>query len=157
MIIHNYVGTFVYILLCNCSTLIGPEDYTGGTYQVTFETGKTTAQFNISINDDNVCEREEMFVAMLEIPAESNMFGIMAGMPSKATVKISDDDGECSLHTLNTPRSTTVCVSVRSMYVHMYVFSICVCISHHIYVPASCFGNISKENVCAHQHKGTGH
>ena len=55
--------------------MIGPEDYIGDTYQVIFETGKTS-QFTIPINDDDVCEREEMFVANLQIPTESARFGL---------------------------------------------------------------------------------
>ena len=74
--------------------MIGPEDYTGDTYQVVFEAGKTTAQFMIPINDDDVCEKEEIFVADLEIPAESVRFGVVAGTPREATVTIKDDDGE---------------------------------------------------------------
>ena len=74
--------------------MIGPEDYTGDTYQVVFEAGKTTAQFTIPINDDDVCERKEIFVADLEIPSESVRFGVVAGTPREATVTIKDDDGE---------------------------------------------------------------
>ena len=74
--------------------MIGPEDYTGDTYQVVFEAGKTTANFMIPINDDDVCEREEMFVANLKVPAESVRFGVVAGTPREAKVTINDNDGE---------------------------------------------------------------
>ena len=72
----------------------GPDDYVGGTYDVRFDANTTTAQLQIPINNDMICEEEEEFFGNLVIPAAAMAFGVRAGSKQTATVSILDDDSK---------------------------------------------------------------
>ena len=65
-------------------------DYDSGPYTVIIPAGKTTATFNISINDDTIFERDENF--MLTINGTSLPDSVTLGNPDEATVTIVDND-----------------------------------------------------------------
>ena len=70
----------------------GGEDYESGPYTVTIPAKATTAQFNVTINDDDILEGNETF--NLTIMASSLPSRIDIGNPAQATVTIVDNDGK---------------------------------------------------------------
>ena len=67
------------------------QDYTGGSYPVTFLAGETTASVSIPITDGTTAELTEDFSAVLNISATSSQ-GITKGAADTATIDITDDD-----------------------------------------------------------------
>ena len=67
-------------------------DYGSGPYDVTFPEGETEAQFDVTINDDNILEGNENF--NLTIVASSLPSRVDIGNPARATVTIVDNDGK---------------------------------------------------------------
>ena len=65
-------------------------DYGSGPYTVTFPAGETSVPFNVSINNDIICEDNENFI--LTIDPSSLPTGGTVGNPGQATVTIVDDD-----------------------------------------------------------------
>ena len=65
-------------------------DYTSGPYTVTFPAGRTTATFDVPINDDNILEGDEDFI--LTINETSLPTDVTHGSPVEAIVTIVDDD-----------------------------------------------------------------
>ena len=68
------------------------QDYTGGSYNVTFLAGQTTASVSIPITNDTTAELTEDFSAVLTIPATAASQGITKGATDTATIDITDDD-----------------------------------------------------------------
>ena len=70
----------------------GGVDYNSGPYIVTFTAGQTRAPFNVPIiiNDDNICEGNEMFDVTID-PSSTPSF-VTVGSPDQATVTIVDDE-----------------------------------------------------------------
>ena len=71
-----------------------PEDYVDGIYNVAFIPGSTTAELQVSIVDDTVCEDEEVFLGNLIIPTVLVANGVRAGPQNTTTISIQDDDGK---------------------------------------------------------------
>ena len=67
-------------------------DYGSGTYQVTFTAGTTEASFNVSLTDDNIFERNENFIIIID--PSSPPSNVTVGDPSRVTVIIVDNDGK---------------------------------------------------------------
>ena len=65
-------------------------DYVSGPYTITFPAGTTTATFNVSINDDDIVERDENFE--LFIDPSSLPTGVIRAIPDVTTLTILDDD-----------------------------------------------------------------
>jgi len=65
-------------------------DYNSGPYIVTFTAGQTRAPFNVPINDDNICEGNEVFDVTIN-PSSTPSF-VAVGSPDQATVTIEDDE-----------------------------------------------------------------
>ena len=71
-----------------------PEDYVDGSYKVAFIPESTTAELQVPIVDDTVCEDEEVFIGNIIIPTALVAVGVMAGPQNTATIFIEDDDGK---------------------------------------------------------------
>ena len=69
------------------------NDYTSGPYSVQFDAGEDRASFNVSINNDNILEGNEVF--NLTVDASSLPGSVTVGDHGQATVTIVDDDGKC--------------------------------------------------------------
>ena len=67
-------------------------DYNSGPYSVQFNVGVTRVSFNVSINNDNILEEDEIFT--LNINSSSLTNRITIGDHSQTTVTILDNDGE---------------------------------------------------------------
>ena len=67
-------------------------DYGSGPYNVTFPTDTTTAQFDVTINDDKSLEIDKNFI--LTINTSSLSSRVMVADPNQAMVIIVDDDGK---------------------------------------------------------------
>ena len=67
-------------------------DYNSGPYSVQFNVGVTRVSFNVSINNDNILEEDEIF--NLNINSSSLTNRITIGDHSQTTVTILDNDGE---------------------------------------------------------------
>ena len=68
------------------------QDYTGGSYNVTFLAGQTNASVSIPITEDTTAELTEDFSAVLTIPPTATSQGITKGAADTATIDITDDD-----------------------------------------------------------------
>ena len=68
-------------------------DYTSGPYSVQFNDGDVRASFNVSINNDNILEGNEVF--NLIVNASSLPSTVSVGDPGQTTVTIVDNDGKC--------------------------------------------------------------
>ena len=68
----------------------GGVDYDSGPYTVTFPARVTSVPFKVSLNDDNILEKNENFV--LTINQSSLPSGVTIGNPSLTTVTIVDND-----------------------------------------------------------------
>ena len=108
---------YMYVCQYKCShsyyIFIDPEDYANSTYQVVFPPGDRSAPVKVPINDDDVCERNETFVVMLDIPEESAVYGVRAGTPREATMTIRDNDSKLT-------NSAFMCVLVRMYNPHIW-------------------------------------
>ena len=71
-----------------------PEEYVNGTYNVAFIPESTTAELQVPIVDDTVCEDDEVFFGNIIIPTALVAVGVMAGPQNTATISIKDDDGK---------------------------------------------------------------
>ena len=70
----------------------GGVDYESGPYRVTIPAGQLSIQFNITINDDNILERDENFgvtINATSLPSQVNVAD-----PYHTTVTILDNDGK---------------------------------------------------------------
>ena len=76
----------------SCS--VAAEDYVDGTYNVTFIPESTTAELQVPIVDDTVCEDEEVFFGNIMIPTALVVVGVVAGPQNTATISIHDDDSK---------------------------------------------------------------
>ena len=70
----------------------GGEDYGPVPFSVIIPANTTTAQFDVTINDDTILEGNEIF--NLTIVASSLPSRIDIGNPAQATVTITDNDGK---------------------------------------------------------------
>ena len=68
------------------------QDYTGGSYNVTFLAGQTNASVSIPITEDTTAELTEDFSAVLTIPPTATSQGITKGAADTATIDIIDND-----------------------------------------------------------------
>ena len=68
----------------------GGVDYNSGPYTVQFNAGVTRVLFNISINDDNIMEANELF--NLNINTQSLPSSVTVGDPGQTTVTILSND-----------------------------------------------------------------
>ena len=68
------------------------QDYTGGSYPVTFLAGETKTSVSIPITDGTTAELTEDFSAVLTISATATSQGITKGAADTATIDITDDD-----------------------------------------------------------------
>ena len=74
---------------------VAPEDYVDGSYNIAFIPESTTAELQVPIVDDTVCEdEEEVFLGNLIIATALVAVGVMAGPQNTATIFIQDDDGK---------------------------------------------------------------
>ena len=100
-------------------TFIDPEDYANSTYQAVFVPGEGSVVLVVPIDDDHdVCERDEEFVMILDIPEESAVYGVRAGTPGKATVTIRDNDSKL---TNSACMCTLVCILLKHIILVYYV------------------------------------
>ena len=65
------------------------SDYTGGSFEVEFPAGSTTASLIVDILDDNLPELDEWFGGLLSV---SGVEGVTNGPQSLANVTISDEE-----------------------------------------------------------------
>ena len=92
-IVCIYIILYIHACLC---CLIGNVDYQlprDGYLQVIVSGGADRVPFNITVNDDNILERAEIF--QLSIVDESLPHGVTVGS-KHAEVVIYDDDRKCS-------------------------------------------------------------
>ena len=68
----------------------GGVDYNSGPYTVRFDARITRTSFNISINDDNIMEGNELFNLSINTQSLSN--GVTVGDPGQTTVTILPND-----------------------------------------------------------------
>ena len=59
---------------------------------MTFSAGTTTVQFDVTINDDKILERDENFMLTINTSSLPNRV-IADNLNNQATVTIKDDDG----------------------------------------------------------------
>ena len=72
-------------------------DYGSGPYTVTFPAGETRVSFNVSINNNDIYERNEDFTLIINPP----IAGVTVGSPDQATVIIVDNnDGKYNIVTV---------------------------------------------------------
>ena len=67
------------------------SDYTGGSFEVEFPAGSTTASLSVPILDDILLEGNEWFGGLLSV---SDVDGVMAGPDNMANVTITDNEGD---------------------------------------------------------------
>ena len=73
-------------------TYIGDgSDYTGGSFEVDFLAGSTTASLSVPILEDILLEGNEWFGGLLSV---SGVDGVMAGPDNMANVTITDNEGD---------------------------------------------------------------
>ena len=63
-----------------------------GPYNVTFPAGMTTTVLDVPINNDNICEPSETFIATINTSSLSER--VTSGDLGQATVIVIDDDSE---------------------------------------------------------------
>ena len=74
------------------TTFTGNSDYYPGPYNVTFPAGETTMSFNVSVIDDNIVERNEIFT--LSIDNNALPRGVVRLTPHSVSVIIENDDSK---------------------------------------------------------------
>ena len=72
---------------------VGPADYQGGEKRAIFEIGSNMATVEYSTVNDSTREGIESFIAELTVPAEMQAMGIVSGVPERATMNITEDEG----------------------------------------------------------------
>ena len=77
----------------------GGVDYNSGPYNVQFDVGVTRILFNISVNDDNIVERNKRF--SLNIDKFSLPDRVTISAPDQATVIIPINDSKCEVNNEN--------------------------------------------------------
>ena len=82
---------------------VAPEDYVNGSYKVAFIPESTTAELQVPIVDDTVCEDEEIVFGNLIIATALVAVGVMVGPQNTTIISIQDDDGKWLHTTLHTP------------------------------------------------------
>ena len=70
----------------------GGVDYGSVPYNVTFPAGATTVEFDATINDDKILEKDENFMLIINSSSLPDRV-VVANTNNKATVTIMDDDG----------------------------------------------------------------
>ena len=73
---------------------VAPEDYVDGSYNIAFIPESTTAELQVPIVDDTVCEDKEVFFGNIIILTALVANGVRAGPQNTATISIQDDDGK---------------------------------------------------------------
>ena len=81
------------VLFAVFSSCVGPADYQGGERRAIFEIGSNMATVEYSTVNDSTREGIESFIAALTVPPELQAMGIVSGVPDRATVNITDDEG----------------------------------------------------------------
>jgi len=76
------------------SYFTGEDYHLTNTLLVNFSGNSLTANINMSIVDDKILERPEMFSLQINIPQESADIGILLGDQDTANVTIIDNDGK---------------------------------------------------------------
>ena len=79
-----------YYLVCDVY-LVHDSDYTGGSFEVDFPAGSTTASLTVQILEDILLEGDEWFGGLLGV---SDVDGVMAGPDNMANVTILDNEGD---------------------------------------------------------------
>ena len=79
-------------MLYYCKNTGQGEDYTSGSYSVTFTAGMTTASLSVPIKDDNIFEDNESFRLLIDLTSLPN--DVTVGSPRSTVVVILDDDGK---------------------------------------------------------------
>ena len=82
----------MWTAIFNSNDFVGGSDYTPGLYPVTFSAGETSASFKISITDDDIVERDELFNLIIDTNSLPN--DVTVGNPGNSTVTILNDDCE---------------------------------------------------------------
>ena len=67
------------------------SDYTGGSFEVEFPAGSTTASLSVPILEDILLEGNELFGGLLSV---SGVDGVMAGPDNMANVTVLDNEGD---------------------------------------------------------------
>ena len=80
----------IYYLICDVYLGDG-SDYTGGSFEIDFPAGSTTASLTVPILDDILLEGIEWFGGLLTV---SDVDGVMAGPDNMANVTITDNEGD---------------------------------------------------------------
>ena len=75
------------------SSCVGPADYQGGERRAIFEIGSNMATVEYSTVNDSTREGIESFTAEVTVPAEMQAMGIFPGVPERATMNITEDEG----------------------------------------------------------------
>ena len=75
------------------TSFVGPSDYLGGERRATLEIGSSVATVEYSAVNDGIREGSESFIAELTMPLEMQAMGIVSGVPDRAIVNITDDEG----------------------------------------------------------------
>lgn len=71
---------------------VSDKDYQAGPYDVTFTAGKTMAQFDVVINDDNILENNESFTLKIDVASLPDM--VTLGTINEVMVFILNDDSK---------------------------------------------------------------
>ena len=71
--------------------MLGGDDYVSRPFSATILAGETSVVFNLSINDDNIYEEDEIFT--LTIDSSSLPIGVSVQRDCLLMVTIVDDDG----------------------------------------------------------------
>ena len=86
----------------------GGVDYDSGPYTVTFSAGQTSVPFDVPINNDNICEGNEVFDVTID-PSSTPSF-VTVGSPDQATVTIVDDECKQSCIKMLAKQNSVVCI-----------------------------------------------
>ena len=81
------------IVCAYAPSCVGPADYQGGERHATFEISSNMATVEYSTVNDGTREGMESFTTELTVPPEMQAMGIVPGMPDRATVNITEDEG----------------------------------------------------------------
>ena len=81
---------------------VAPEDYVNGSHNIAFIPESTTAELQVPIVDDTICEDEEVFFSNIIIAIALVANGVRAGPQNTTTISIQDDDGKWMHTTLHT-------------------------------------------------------
>ena len=76
--------------------ITGGNDYVSGPFNITFPAGRTSANFNISIHNDNIFETNESL--SLTVDPSSLPSRVMLQSDCMLVITIVDNDGELYVH-----------------------------------------------------------